>query len=75
MVHLPNGRSNKHVAESRGPDNDIMKFYITEYSTKHGIDGFSPRYVKHNGTGYKSNFRPGVYYNRKLDELDNPVMG
>ena len=29
----------------------------------------------HRGTGYGSNFRPGVYYSSKLDQVDNPVMG
>ena len=29
----------------------------------------------HRGTGYESNFRPGVYYSSKLDQVDNPVMG
>lgn len=75
MGPLPIGRLNRHVGESYGPDNNIMKFYITEYSSKTGRDGFQPRYGHHVGTGYKSNFRPGVYYSRKLDELDNPVMG
>jgi len=75
MVKLPNGKSNPHVAASKGADNGIMDFYSTEYSSKHGIHGFLPRIVKHSGTGYKSNFRPGVYYSRKLDDIDNPAMG
>ena len=75
MGPLPYGRINKHVGESYGPDNNIMKFYITEYSSKLGIDNFQPCYGQAVGTGYKSNLRPAVYYSRKLDELDNPVMG
>lgn len=75
MAPVQIGRLHKHVGESTGPDNNIMKFYITEYSSRVGIDGFQPRKGQHSGTGYQSNFRPGVYYSRKLDELDNPEMG
>ena len=75
MESLANGRKSKHVGQSKGAEKNIMKFYITEYSSKHGIDGFSPRSGKKSGTGYQSNFRPAVYYSRKLDELDNPTMG
>lgn len=69
------GKPNKHVNVSNGPDNKIMKFYITEYSSHFLGDGSTPQTGKHVGTGYKSNFRPGVYYSRKLDELDNPAVG
>ncbi|XP_066910668.1 stabilizer of axonemal microtubules 4-like [Clytia hemisphaerica] len=69
------GKPNKHVNESYGAGNNIMKFYITEYSSRLGIDDFTPQKGSCEGTGYKSNFRPGVYYTRKLDELDNPTMG
>ena len=72
---LSYGPGNPHVLQSKGADTHLMKFYITEYSTNYGKDGFIPRDGKHHGTGYKSNFRPGVYYNRRLDELDNPTMG
>ena len=72
---LSYGPGNAHVLQSKGADTHLMKFYITEYSTNYGKDGFIPRDGKHQGTGYKSNFRPGVYYNRRLDELDNPTMG
>ena len=69
------GKPNKHVNESYGAGNNIMKFYITEYTSRLGIDDFVPQKGSCVGTGYQSNFRPGVYYTRKLDELDNPVMG
>ena len=74
---LPYGPGNVHLLQSKGPDHHITKFYITEYSTnyKHGSDRFVPREGKHVGTGYKSNFRAGVYYNRRIDEVDNPNMG
>jgi len=75
MARLQAGKYNKHVNESYGPDNNIMKFYTTQYSSSHGLDGFKPKYGHHSGTGYNSNFRTGVYYSRKLDELDNPFVG
>lgn len=75
MGRLPYGPGNPHILQSNGADVDLMKFYCTEYSTNYGQEGFDPRRGKHQGTGYQSNFRPGVYYSRKLDELDNPAMG
>ncbi|XP_070541928.1 stabilizer of axonemal microtubules 4-like [Ptychodera flava] len=72
---LPWGRKNPHVCASYGPDTDLMKFYSTIYSTKYGKEPFYPRPGKHVGTGYQSNFRPGVYYTKRLDDLDNPSMG
>lgn len=69
------GPPTKHIIQSNGPDSDLHKFYITEYSTNYAHEGFVPRPGKHYGTGYQSNFRPGVYYSRNLDELDNPSMG
>ncbi|XP_071941327.1 stabilizer of axonemal microtubules 4-like [Antedon mediterranea] len=75
MGRLPIGPKTYHISASHGPDTDMMKFYSTNYSTKYGKDGFEPRLGKHVGTGYKSNFRPGVYYSARLDEKDNPAMG
>jgi len=75
MGPLPYGPGTGHIKASHGPDTMASKFYITEYSSKLGIEGFTPRPGKHRGTGYQSNFRPGVYYNRRIDELDNPNMG
>ncbi len=75
MGPLPYGPATAHLQASNGPDTRINQFYITEYSNRYGQDGFQPRTGNHRGTGYQSNFRPGVYYSRKLDELDNPKMG
>ncbi|KAK3724554.1 hypothetical protein QZH41_019602, partial [Actinostola sp. cb2023] len=75
MGRLSYGPGNAHVLQSKGADVGVMKLYCTEYSSHYGQEGFNPRTGKHVGTGYQSNFRPGVYYNRKLDELDNPAMG
>lgn len=78
MGPLPHGRHNEHVNTSYGPDPNLMKFYCTQYSTTHQgsrLANFKPRPGKHTGTGYLSNFRPGVYYSSRLDELDNPAMG
>jgi len=73
---LPTGPRNVHIQKSQGADTNIMKFYITQNSTTYGAryDKFVPRPGRHRGTGYLSNFRPGVYYNRRLDDVDNPAM-
>ncbi|KAK2563819.1 Protein phosphatase 1 regulatory subunit 32 [Acropora cervicornis] len=75
MGRLPYGPGNAHILQSKGADVGVMKFYCTEYSTGYGQEGFNPRIGHHSGTGYQSNFRPGVYYSRRLDELDNPALG
>ena len=74
MGRLPHGQKTAHVDASYGPDADIMKFFSTSYASSHGKDGFTPRTGKHVGTGYQSNFRPGVYYSHRIDVLDNPAM-
>ena len=77
MGKLPYGVPNKHVLQSQGGDTDIMNFYCTSNATTYGQkwSKFQPRGGRHTGTGYLSNFRPGVYYDERLDHLDNPVMG
>ena len=75
MGRLPQGRITKHIQASNSADCNRDRFYVTQYSTVHGKEGFLPRLGKPNGTGYKSNFRPGLYYSKKLDELDNPDFG
>jgi len=75
MGPFPNGPATGHILASKGADTDTTKFYITEYSSNHGQENFSPRNGKHVGAGYKSNIRPGAFYSRKLDELNNPTMG
>jgi len=75
MGPLPYGPVTRHVNASNGPDNERAKFYATEYSVSHGKSGFVARPGKHTGTGYQSNFRPGLFYSRRLDEIDNPKLG
>ncbi|XP_064627223.1 stabilizer of axonemal microtubules 4-like isoform X2 [Lineus longissimus] len=77
MGKLPYGPPNRHVQKSNGADTNIMKFYCTQNSTTYGSNWpkFQPRSARHVGTGYLANFRPGVYYSERLDQLDNPVMG
>lgn len=77
MGPLPKGSRNIHINKSHGPDTNMMKFYVTQNSTTYGRfwDNYKPRQGRHTGTGYKSNFRPAVYYSQRLDEVDNPVMG
>ena len=43
---------------------DILKLY----KLQHGAE------KRNRATGYKSNFRPGVYYSTKLDRIDNDSM-
>lgn len=40
-----------------------------------GREDFRPRMGSHEGTGYRSNYRPVVSYHANLDALDNPAMG
>jgi len=77
MGKLAYGVSNPHIQQSKGGDSDLMKFYCTTNATTYGrkFSKFQPRPGRHTGTGYQSNFRPGVYYTPQLDELDNPTMG
>lgn len=76
MGKLPYGSRTSHVQSSHGGDSNIMKFYCTTNATTYGKNWqkFEPRPGMHRGTGYLSNFRPGVYYNRRLDDVDNPAM-
>lgn len=74
MGLLPVGPPTAHVSASHGPDANNMKFYSTTYSASYAMEPYSPRTGKHVGTGYQSNFRPGVYYSHRIDQLDNPAM-
>lgn len=92
---LPLGRADPHIKQSRGAENYIMNFYVTNYSTsftkpsidnnksRHtdipvysGSDAFKPRSAPENPrTGYTTNVRPQIFYNRTIDQLDNPELG
>ena len=74
MVKRDFGLASRHVLVSTGADTDPLKFYCTEAATSYGrrFSKFEPRSGRHVGTGYQSNFRPGVYYTPKIDILDNP---
>ncbi|KAH9518464.1 hypothetical protein Btru_016864 [Bulinus truncatus] len=76
MSKLPTGPRNVHIQKSQGADTNIMKFYITQNSSTYcaRFEKFQPNQGHHRGTGYLSNLRPGVYYNRRLDDVDNPAM-
>ncbi|KAJ8314512.1 hypothetical protein KUTeg_006662 [Tegillarca granosa] len=76
MGRLPQGTRNAHIKASNGPDINMMKFYTTTNSTTYGryYENFKPRTGRHTGTGYLSNFRPAVYYSKRLDDVDNPVL-
>ncbi|XP_060065144.1 protein phosphatase 1 regulatory subunit 32-like [Ylistrum balloti] len=76
MGPLPTGTRTLHMKESHGSDINMMKFYNTTNSTSYGRywEAFKPRPGRHTGTGYLSNFRPAVYYSKKLDDVDNPVL-
>uniref|UniRef100_A0A8C4VW73 Stabilizer of axonemal microtubules 4 n=1 Tax=Gopherus evgoodei TaxID=1825980 RepID=A0A8C4VW73_9SAUR len=40
-----------------------------------GQERFHPRVGHHSGAGYKSNYRPVVFYKASLDQVDNPAVG
>ena len=63
------------VKRSSGAGVYPFDFYSSTYSTSYGREGFSPGPAMHTGTGYKSNFRPAIYYSAKLDDKDNPSLG
>uniref|UniRef100_A0A8D1MLN8 Protein phosphatase 1 regulatory subunit 32 n=1 Tax=Sus scrofa TaxID=9823 RepID=A0A8D1MLN8_PIG len=75
MGKLPLGVVSPYVKMSSGGCADPLKFYATSYCTAYGREDFRPRVGSHEGTGYKSNYRPVVSYQPSLDALDNPAMG
>ncbi|OWK17467.1 PPP1R32 [Cervus elaphus hippelaphus] len=75
MGKLPLGVVSPYVKMSSGGCTDPLKFYATSYCTAYGREDFKPRVGIHEGTGYKSNYRPVVSYQPHLDALDNPAMG
>jgi len=76
MSSIPYGLTNPHVLASNGPETYPMDFYSTTNSVTYGLpyQNFSPKNGRHKGTGYGSNFRPAVFYNSKMDDVDNPAM-
>uniref|UniRef100_A0ABI7YEZ0 Protein phosphatase 1 regulatory subunit 32 n=1 Tax=Felis catus TaxID=9685 RepID=A0ABI7YEZ0_FELCA len=75
MGKLPLGVVSPYVKMSSGGCTDPLKFYATTYCTAYGQEEFRPRRGSHEGTGYKSNYRPVVSYQANLDALDNPATG
>ncbi|XP_058545218.1 protein phosphatase 1 regulatory subunit 32 isoform X3 [Neofelis nebulosa] len=75
MGKLPLGVVSPYVKMSSGGCTDPLKFHATTYCTAYGQEEFRPRMGSHEGTGYKSNYRPVVSYQANLDALDNPAMG
>ncbi|XP_045343162.1 protein phosphatase 1 regulatory subunit 32 isoform X1 [Leopardus geoffroyi] len=75
MGKVPLGVVSPYVKMSSGGCTDPLKFYATTYSTAYGQEEFRPRMGSHEGTGYKSNYRPVVSYQANLEALDNPAMG
>ena len=65
----------KHVLVSDGPPVDPMRAYSSTYSVYFGQrkPTISSTF-RHKGTGYQANFRPAVYYNKKIDQLQNPEV-
>jgi len=84
------GRANPHIMQSRGAEPYIMNFYATQYSTSFakpitvkrsdipafsGGEVFKPRSAQeYKSSGFTSNVRPQIYYNKNLDEIDNPDL-
>lgn len=75
MVKFRTGPVSDHIKESQGADANINRFYHSRYESDYGIENYRPRKGRAVGTGYSANFRPGVYYKRSLDQVDNPLMG
>ncbi|KAK2504837.1 hypothetical protein MC885_003054 [Smutsia gigantea] len=75
MGKLPLGVVSPYVKMSSGGCTDPLKFYATSYCIAYGREGFRPRVGSHEGTGYRSNYRPVVSYRANLDVRDNPAMG
>ncbi|XP_043915586.1 protein phosphatase 1 regulatory subunit 32 [Protopterus annectens] len=76
MARIQTGSASPYVKASLGGDANPMKFYATTYTTSYNHEGFKPQQRQLLfSTGYKSNFRPAVYYTNSLDRLDNPVLG
>lgn len=58
------------------PNTDNNKGRYKDIPVYSGESTFNPRSAPANpNTGYTTNVRPQIYYNRNLDELDNPEMG
>ncbi|XP_027973651.1 protein phosphatase 1 regulatory subunit 32 [Eumetopias jubatus] len=75
MGKVPLGVVSPYVKTSSGGCTDPLKFYATSYCTAYGREEFRPRMGSHEGTGYRSNYRPVVSYPANLDAVDNPAMG
>ncbi|KAI5277909.1 Protein Phosphatase 1 Regulatory Subunit 32 [Manis pentadactyla] len=75
MGKLPLGVVSPYVKMSSGGCTDPLNFYATSYCTAYGREDFRPRVGSHQGTGYRSNYRPVVSYRANLDALDSPAAG
>ena len=69
------GIGSKHVLASDGPSIDPVNTYSSTYAVQFGQrKPIISSMFRHKGTGYAANFRPAVYYNKKVDELQNPEL-
>ncbi|XP_073071857.1 stabilizer of axonemal microtubules 4 isoform X2 [Manis javanica] len=75
MGKLPLGVVSPYVKMSSGGCTDPLNFYATSYCTAYGRKDFQPRVGSHQGTGYRSNYRPVVSYRANLDALESPATG
>ncbi|XP_036993716.2 protein phosphatase 1 regulatory subunit 32 [Artibeus jamaicensis] len=75
MGKLPLGVASPYVKMSSGGCADPLKFYATSYCIAYGQEEFKPRMGSHTGTGYKSNYRPVVSSQARLNAVDNPAVG
>jgi protein phosphatase 1 regulatory subunit 32 len=58
------------------PNIEVNKSKSNDIPSYTGGEIFKPRSApEHNKSGFTSNVRPQIYYNRTLDEFDNPEMG
>ena len=69
------GPPTRHLLGSQGSSIYPFNFYSTTYSVQHGRHPTYPNpKFHHKGTGYIANFRPTVYYNKQVDQTENPTV-
>ena len=70
-----NGIGSNNVLVSNGQSIDPIHGYSSTYMVQFGRRQPSiSSTFRHKGTGYAANFRPAVYYNKKVDDLQNPQV-
>jgi len=83
MAKLRLGPANERILKSQGPCvTNPSSMYHTSYASSFPAGVPEKKVVRHTKkihqpnrpTGYNANFRPCIYYNPRMDDLDNPRM-